>query len=203
MNLDGRRFVDETVGDHLSTLAVLDQVEARALFVCDQRVHDEWKLRPYVTSVQPIDAFELARRRRARSATADTLEELERLPEDWGYPGRSSAEPSRSSTKALQTDDLIQRGRSTAGRSRRAEQAIDGLAAGCPFSGKAPVEAPGRGGPRLVVGWPQLSELQGPRAHRGLKLNESLGSCCKPLSCERRSRSRIERIAGETTSSVK
>lgn len=87
MNLAGRRFVDETVGDHLNTLAVLDQPEARALFVCDQRVHDEWMLRPYVAGVEPIDAFKLAYRRGARCAVADDLDELDYLPEEWGYPG--------------------------------------------------------------------------------------------------------------------
>jgi succinate dehydrogenase/fumarate reductase flavoprotein subunit len=87
LNLDGRRFVDETVGDHLNTLAVLDQPEARALFVCDQRVHDQWMLRPYVEGVEPIDAFKLAYRRGARCAVAEDIDEFEYLPEEWGYPG--------------------------------------------------------------------------------------------------------------------
>ncbi len=51
VNLHGQRFVDETIGDHLNALAVLDQPQARALLVCDQRVHDEWMLRPYVAGV--------------------------------------------------------------------------------------------------------------------------------------------------------
>jgi succinate dehydrogenase/fumarate reductase flavoprotein subunit len=45
-NLEGRRFVDETVGDHLNTLAVLDQPEGRALMISDARVRDEWILQP-------------------------------------------------------------------------------------------------------------------------------------------------------------
>ncbi len=39
LNLDGQRFCDETIGDHLNTLDVLEQPEARALLVYDQRVH--------------------------------------------------------------------------------------------------------------------------------------------------------------------
>ena len=39
---------DETIGDHISTLAVLDQPEARALLVTDQRVHDQWMMASYV-----------------------------------------------------------------------------------------------------------------------------------------------------------
>ena len=87
LNLDGRRFVDETVADHLNTLAVLDQPEARALFVCDQRVHDQWMLKPYVAGAEPIDAFKLAYRRGARCAIAEDLDEFDCLPEEWGYPG--------------------------------------------------------------------------------------------------------------------
>jgi hypothetical protein len=87
LNLGGQRFVDETVGDHLNTLAVLDQPEARALFVCDQRVHDEWMLKPYVSGVEPTDAFKLAYRRGARCAVAEDLDEFEYLPDEWGYDG--------------------------------------------------------------------------------------------------------------------
>lgn len=87
LNRDGQRFVDETIGDHLNTIAVLEQPEARALLVCDQRVHEEWMLRPYVEGVEPDDKFALAYRRGARCAVADHLEEFEHLPEEWGYDG--------------------------------------------------------------------------------------------------------------------
>ena len=87
LNLEGRRFCDETVGDHLSTLYVLDQPEARALLVYDQRVHDEWMMAPYVKGVEPLDKFQLAYRRGARAAVADEIEEFEVLPDEWGYPG--------------------------------------------------------------------------------------------------------------------
>ena len=87
LNLDGRRFVDETLGDHLNTLAVLEQPQARALFVADQRVHEQWMLRSYVEGVEPIDAFKLAYRRGARCAVAEDLDEFEYLPEEWGYRG--------------------------------------------------------------------------------------------------------------------
>jgi succinate dehydrogenase/fumarate reductase flavoprotein subunit len=87
LNRDGRRFVDETIGDHLNTIAVLEQPEARALLVCDRRVHEEWMLRPYVEGVEALDKFALAYRRGARCAVADDLEELEYLPDEWGYDG--------------------------------------------------------------------------------------------------------------------
>jgi succinate dehydrogenase/fumarate reductase flavoprotein subunit len=89
VNLEGRRFCDETVGDHLNTLYVLDQPEARALMITDQRVHDEWMLAPYVEGVEPLDKFQLAYKRGARAAIAEDIEEFEYLPEEWGYPGEA------------------------------------------------------------------------------------------------------------------
>ena len=90
LNLEGKRFCDETIGDHLNTLSVLEQPEARALLVYDQRVHDEWMMAPYVEGVEPLDKFQLAYRRSARAAVADEIEEFEALPEEWGYPGEAS-----------------------------------------------------------------------------------------------------------------
>jgi succinate dehydrogenase/fumarate reductase flavoprotein subunit len=90
LNRDGRRFVDETIGDHLSTIAVLEQPEARALLVCDRRVHEQWMLRPYVEGVEADDKFALAYKRGARCAVADDFEELEYLPEEWGYDGAAA-----------------------------------------------------------------------------------------------------------------
>jgi succinate dehydrogenase/fumarate reductase flavoprotein subunit len=90
LNLEGRRFCDETIGDHLSTLAVLDQQEARALLITDERVHEQWMLAPYVDGVEPLDKFQLAYKRGARAAVADDIEEFEALPEEWGYPGETA-----------------------------------------------------------------------------------------------------------------
>jgi succinate dehydrogenase/fumarate reductase flavoprotein subunit len=86
-NLDGQRFVDETVGDHLTTMALLEQREARAVMISDARVREEWILRPYVEGVHPRDTFDIAFRRGARAAVAASIDELEHLPEDWGYDG--------------------------------------------------------------------------------------------------------------------
>ena len=87
LNLDGSRFCDETLGDHLNTLAVFDQREARALLICDERVHRQWMLTPYVEGAEAPDKFRLAYNRGARAAIAGDIDELEALPEEWGYPG--------------------------------------------------------------------------------------------------------------------
>jgi succinate dehydrogenase/fumarate reductase flavoprotein subunit len=89
LNLAGRRFVDETLGDHLSPMHLVEQPEARALLVYDQHVHDHWMMRPYVEGAETTDKFQLAYRRGARCATAQELEEFGELPEDWGYPGEA------------------------------------------------------------------------------------------------------------------
>lgn len=89
VNRLGERFVDETIGDHLNTMATLEQPDARALLVCDERVHREWMLKPYVEGLEPIDKFALAYRHGARCAVAESLEEFADLPPEWGYPGEA------------------------------------------------------------------------------------------------------------------
>ncbi|HEX3359836.1 MAG TPA: FAD-dependent oxidoreductase [Solirubrobacterales bacterium] len=87
VNLDGERFCDETIGDQLNAIALVEQPEARGLLITDQRVHDEWMLKPYVKGLEPVDKFQLAYRRGARCATAADLDEFEALPPEWGFPG--------------------------------------------------------------------------------------------------------------------
>src|SRR5919198_330272 len=68
LNLEGKRFWDETIGDHITPMHLLEQPEARALLIYDQHVHDNWMMRPYVEGVEPVDKFQLAYRRGARCA---------------------------------------------------------------------------------------------------------------------------------------
>jgi succinate dehydrogenase/fumarate reductase flavoprotein subunit len=106
LNRHGRRFCDETIGDHITTLEVLEQPEARALMVSDQRVHDEWMLRPYVEGVEPLDKFQLAYRRGARAAIAEEIYELEYLPEEWGYPGPAARDALIEFNRQCETGEL-------------------------------------------------------------------------------------------------
>jgi succinate dehydrogenase/fumarate reductase flavoprotein subunit len=89
INRLGQRFVDETVGDHLNTLALLEQPGTRALLIYDEFVHRNWMLKPYVRGLEPIDKFALSYRHGARAATADLLEEFAELPPEWDYPGEA------------------------------------------------------------------------------------------------------------------
>jgi succinate dehydrogenase/fumarate reductase flavoprotein subunit len=89
-NIEGQRFIDETHGDHVNATAVLEQPEARALLVIDERVRKEWMLAPLVEGMgQPPDSFEQCLRRGGRCAVAYDVDEFEYLPEDWGYPGEA------------------------------------------------------------------------------------------------------------------
>jgi succinate dehydrogenase/fumarate reductase flavoprotein subunit len=92
VNLDGRRFMDETVGDHLTTLGLLKQPEARGLLITDERVRTEWILRPYVEGIQGTDTFDVCYRRGARAAIANDLDEFDYLPKEWGYDGSAVKE---------------------------------------------------------------------------------------------------------------
>jgi len=106
-NANGERFIDETLGDHLSAIAAVEQPRARVLAVADQRVRDEWELAPYVEGIAPLDRFALFHRRGGRCAVADSLDDFSALPEDWGYPGaiiRNEIE--RFNRAAASGDDL-------------------------------------------------------------------------------------------------
>jgi succinate dehydrogenase/fumarate reductase flavoprotein subunit len=87
-NLDGQRFTDETEGDHLTTMQLVQQREARGLLIIDSRVREQWMLKPYVPGHVPRDNFDIAYRRGARCAVAESLDDLVHLPEEWGYDGQ-------------------------------------------------------------------------------------------------------------------
>lgn len=86
-NLVGERFVDETVGDHLTTMALVAQPEARGLLIADAVTHAEWITQSYVEGGPALDKFALANRRGARCAVIQSLDELDDMPPEWGYPG--------------------------------------------------------------------------------------------------------------------
>src|SRR5262245_41389627 len=85
-NLQAERFVDETVGDHMTTLALLEQPEARGLLISDERTRELLSI-PYVEGVLPTDFFDNVYKRGARAAVAHDVDELAYLPEEWGYDG--------------------------------------------------------------------------------------------------------------------
>lgn len=90
-NLTNERFADETLGDHLTAMALLEQPGARGLLVADSRVHRDWIVQAYVAGAEANDKFAVASRRGGRCGVAESLDELALLPEEWGYDGRAIA----------------------------------------------------------------------------------------------------------------
>ncbi|WP_425826493.1 FAD-dependent oxidoreductase [Streptomyces fractus] len=86
LNLRGERFVDETRGDHLTAMALLDQPESRGLLIADARVFRDWIVGSYVEGAVAVDKFALASKRGGRVGLAEDLDELAYLPDEWGYP---------------------------------------------------------------------------------------------------------------------
>jgi succinate dehydrogenase/fumarate reductase flavoprotein subunit len=90
-NLANERFLDESLGDHISTMALVEQPEARGLLVADARVHRDWIVQAYVAGAESSDKFAVASRRGGRCGVAESLDELALLPEEWGYDGAAIA----------------------------------------------------------------------------------------------------------------
>ena len=86
-NVNGGRFTDETVGDHLSTMALVAQPGARGLLVADAVTYRDWITGSYVEGIAPANTFEACRRRGARCGIAADLAEFDLIPDEWGYPG--------------------------------------------------------------------------------------------------------------------
>ncbi|MFF1256299.1 MULTISPECIES: FAD-binding protein [unclassified Streptomyces] len=85
LNLRGDRFVDETLGDHLTAMALLEQPEGRGLLIADARVFRDWIVGSYVEGAVAVDKYALASKRGGRVGLAEDLDELAFLPEEWGY----------------------------------------------------------------------------------------------------------------------
>ncbi|WP_067669339.1 FAD-binding protein [Nocardia miyunensis] len=90
-DLGNRRFTDETRGDHLTAMRLLERPQARGLLVADERVYREWVLGSYVEGAVAVDKFDLAQRRGGRCGMAETLEDFAYLPPEWGYDGAAIA----------------------------------------------------------------------------------------------------------------
>lgn len=101
-NLEGERFIDETQGDHLTAMALMEQPEARGLLVADERVYRDWICGSYVEGAVAVDKYTEAAKRGGRCGLAETLEEFEYLPEEWGYDGATIAEAIRRVNEAGQ-----------------------------------------------------------------------------------------------------
>ncbi len=84
VNLRGRRFADESLGDAVTNQATLRQPGARAVLICDEQVRRERAAGPAYPHGQPVDRFAAAEAAGARSITATTVAELVNGVGTWG-----------------------------------------------------------------------------------------------------------------------
>lgn len=110
-NVDNKRFVDETLGDHLTSMALLRQPESRGLLIADARVHRDWMLASYVEGAVAIDKFDLANKRGGRVGMAENLDEFEYLPQEWGYDGSAIAAAIAEFNRAADAEERLEPGR--------------------------------------------------------------------------------------------
>jgi succinate dehydrogenase/fumarate reductase flavoprotein subunit len=87
VNREGRRFCDESLGDHQNAQRILDQPGARALILFDQAVRQEEVRTVLAGTDTPIDKVQIAISEGAHVATADTWEALFAQVEPWGFAG--------------------------------------------------------------------------------------------------------------------
>jgi succinate dehydrogenase/fumarate reductase flavoprotein subunit len=86
IDLLGRRFCDEALGDALNTQAVLRQRDARAVLLCDERVRTRYVVTAPYEHGEVIDRFATSIENGARYATARTLDGLADELATWGIP---------------------------------------------------------------------------------------------------------------------
>ncbi|WKN48469.1 FAD-binding protein [Nocardioides sp. Arc9.136] len=110
-NLENQRFTDETLGDHLTTMALLEQPESRGLLVADARVHRDWVVGSYVEGAVALDKFAVASRRGGRVGLAESLDELDYLPEEWGYDGAAVRAQVEAYNRASTAQEPVSPGR--------------------------------------------------------------------------------------------
>jgi succinate dehydrogenase/fumarate reductase flavoprotein subunit len=88
VNRLGRRFTDESLGDEVSNQATLRQPGARAVMMCDERIHTTYAAAAPYPHGQVIDRIAAAKAVGARYATTKTMGELVEMVARWGVARR-------------------------------------------------------------------------------------------------------------------
>ena len=87
LNEQGRRFCDETLGDHTNSCFTVSQPGARALCFWDTRVHDLYATQPVVASAVPEDKMAVALEHGGKGVVARTLEQVAAFATEHGFDG--------------------------------------------------------------------------------------------------------------------
>lgn len=92
INRLGRRFCDESLGDHQNAQRILEQPEARALLLFDEAVRRDEARTILAGTSRPIDKVQIAIDEGAHVAIADSWEALLRQTEAWGFAAATGLE---------------------------------------------------------------------------------------------------------------
>jgi hypothetical protein len=84
VNHHGRRFTDESLGDHISNQA-MGRAAGPALLLMDERIRAKHAVTGVLRGQLPIDRLAVAAQHGAHVASAPTLNELAKLVAPWGY----------------------------------------------------------------------------------------------------------------------
>jgi succinate dehydrogenase/fumarate reductase flavoprotein subunit len=87
----GTRFIDESIGYYVNAQAVAKLPSHRALLIGDARIRTEDAVRFAAALAEGVDRPREAAQEGAHVAEASTLEELDRLVQEWGYAGAKQA----------------------------------------------------------------------------------------------------------------
>jgi succinate dehydrogenase/fumarate reductase flavoprotein subunit len=89
VNMLGRRFADESLGDEVSNQALLRQPGARGVLLCDHRVRTTYAAAEPYPHGQAVDRIAAAEAAGGRVARAGTLDALVEAVSGWGVVRRS------------------------------------------------------------------------------------------------------------------
>ena len=85
VNRLGRRFVDESLGDHISTQETVKQPGSRAVLLCDERIVRDYVMPPFVRGMDAgVDKLAAGGEAGARYAARGSLRELIDVVATWG-----------------------------------------------------------------------------------------------------------------------
>jgi hypothetical protein len=81
---DGRRFTDETRGDHVNAMA-LAEAGGRAILLWTQALQTEITKIAFVPGLPTVNRFDFARSRGARTAVASNVSDASAVAASWGF----------------------------------------------------------------------------------------------------------------------
>ncbi len=91
LDMQGRRFTDESLGDHISAQDIARLPGGRAILIADERIRREQVLQAFIPGMDKgLDKFELAASAGANHARADDFVALADAVASWGPPAEQT-----------------------------------------------------------------------------------------------------------------